>query len=303
MKTKLVALLAVVACAGWLCAPTSASAQTLILQSAGDYAIFGGTDVTFAGGSGTISGGNVGSLTNVIGFIDSTPFGAGPAVVAPPGRIIIGGGGVNAAADADLITARTGLAGMAYLSENDFTATPTLGGRTLSPGVYHFDVAAGLTGTLTLDANFQDNAYWVFQIGSSMTTAAGAKVELINAGANAGIFWDAGTFITFGATNTTLGNYLAGETITYGDVANGAGGGRFLSLAGVTFSGTANADVQGPGANGGWDGALTYDLSNNVVPVPEPASTSVLIAGFMGLVVGVRRIRRHYSDRKLVLRA
>jgi hypothetical protein len=298
MKTKLVALLAVVAFAGLLFAPTSASAQSILL-TAGDYALFGGTAVTFAGPSGTISGGNVGSLTTVTGFIDSTPYGAGPAVVASPGVIIEGGGGVNATADADLITARTGLAGMAYIPANDFTATPTLGGRTLSPGVYHFDVAADLTGALTLDANFQDNAYWVFQIGSSMTTAANSQVVLINAGANAGIFFNAGTFITIGATNATLGNYLAGETITVGDVADGSGGGRFLSLAGVTMSGTAAVDVQGPGANGGWDGALTYDLSNNVVPVPEPASTSALIAGFMGLVIGVRRIRRHYSDRKL----
>ena len=42
-----------------------------------------------------------------------------------------------------------------------------LGGLTLTPGVYHFDSAAQLTGTLDLNAEGNNNAYWVFQIGSA----------------------------------------------------------------------------------------------------------------------------------------
>jgi hypothetical protein len=195
---------------------------------------------------------------------------------------------------------------MAYIPANDFTASALLDGRTLDPGVYHFNVAADLSlvdPILTLNAHGLDNVFWVFQIGSSLTTAAGAQVLMINPGTNNGVFWVTNTgAITFGANNIILGNYIANTSIAFGDVNSGSG--RALALTGgVTSPATITGiDVLGAGGNG-WEGGLTYDLSNNVVPVPEPASTSVLIAGFMGLVIGVRRIRRHYSDRKLVLRA
>ena len=57
-----------------------------------------------------------------------------------------------------------------------------LGGLTLTSAVYCFSSSAQLTGTLTLDAQNNPNAVFVFQIGSTLTTASGANVVVINGG-------------------------------------------------------------------------------------------------------------------------
>ena len=46
-----------------------------------------------------------------------------------------------------------------------------LGNLILLPGVYFFATTAALTGNLTLNANDENNAFWVFQIGTTLTTA------------------------------------------------------------------------------------------------------------------------------------
>ena len=54
-----------------------------------------------------------------------------------------------------------------------------LGGLTLTPGVYFFSSSAQLTGTLTLDFLSNPNALFVFQIGSTLTTASGSSVNVV----------------------------------------------------------------------------------------------------------------------------
>src|SRR4029079_5966203 len=55
-----------------------------------------------------------------------------------------------------------------------------LGGLTLTPGVYCFSSSAQLTGILTLNALGNPNAVWVFQTGSTLTTAG--SVLMTNGG-------------------------------------------------------------------------------------------------------------------------
>jgi hypothetical protein len=102
-----------------------------------------------------------------------------------------------------------------------------LGGLTLAPGVY---TAPGgsllLTGSdLTLDAQGNANAVWVFQMAASLTVgAAGAprSVILINGAQPQNVFWQVGTAATI----------------------NGAGGGTMvgtiIAMAGITFSTAGN---------------------------------------------------------------
>ena len=59
-----------------------------------------------------------------------------------------------------------------------------LGGLTLTPGVYCFSSSAQLTGTLTLDAQGNANAVFIFKTGSTLTTASGSSVVLINGGSS-----------------------------------------------------------------------------------------------------------------------
>src|SRR5680860_240421 len=50
----------------------------------------------------------------------------------------------------------------------------------LNAGIYSFSTSAQLTGTLTLDAQGNPDAVFVFQIGSTLTTASDSSVTVIN---------------------------------------------------------------------------------------------------------------------------
>ena len=231
-----------------------------ILGSLGDFTLFGGTAITSTGVVGTtIVNGNVGLSPGATTGITGFP----PAVVIAPNGII-GTGGVTGQARLDLIKASVGLAGLAStanLSDVD------MNGMTLTPGVYTFNAAAGLTGTLTLDAQGRNNVCWVIQIGTELTTSANSMVKVINLGTNGGrdngIFWNVGSAITFGANNEILGNYLAGTSITFGTLTSGAG--RALVLAAITLDNTI-IDAHGGPDGSDWTGGLVYDLNGNVVP-------------------------------------
>jgi hypothetical protein len=236
-----------------------------ILLSAANYAVLGGTAITSTGVVGTaIVNGNVGlapgATTGITGF---------PPAIVTGGGAIIGTGGATSQARLDLIRAKVGLAGM---PANANMSNVNLGGKTLKPGVYKFNAAAGLTGALTLDARGQNNVYWVFQIGTALTTSVNSTVTVINVGSHGGrdiaIYWNAGSAITFGANNDILGNYLAGTSITVGSKSSGTG--RTLALAKVALDN--NIVVSRGGPNGSdWTGGLVYDLAGKVMLSSTPS--------------------------------
>lgn len=243
----------------------AAPAYGSILLTTENFAILGGTAITSTGTVGTvITNGDVGLSPGATSGITGFP----PAVIV--NGAIIATGEVTGQARLDLITLRAGLALMPTninLSGND------MGGMTLNSGVYTFDVAASLNGNLVLDAQGMDNAYWVFQIGTSLTTSALSSVTVVNAGPNGGadygIFWNAGAEIIFGANNVIEGNYISGTSITAGEASSG--GARLLALAAVTLD-QNEIDAYG-GLNGGdWSGGLMYDDLGTIVPIPEPSS-------------------------------
>jgi len=148
-----------------------------ILASAESFAVLGGSTVTNTGPTTII--GDVGLYPgpSVTGFVDPP---ANTVVEGPGSTGLINGPGLVdgtiyiSHADAqqgqiDNTTAYNGLAAMPFTT--DLTGVD-LGGSVLTSGVYHFDTAAQLTGTLTLDAQGLNNAFWVFQIGSTLTTPA-----------------------------------------------------------------------------------------------------------------------------------
>jgi autotransporter-associated beta strand protein len=247
-----------------LCQPL-VFAQSLLL-TAEDFVLLAGTDVTVAGpGPNVFSNGDVGAAASISGF---------PPAIVENGTTILGGVIVGQALD-DLITASNALNAMPSPPANNLTSVNggDLASQILAPGVYKFDVAASisLNGVLTLDAQGQNNVVWVINIGTSLTTGENAKVEFINLGSNGGadngLFWNAGSAITLGATNVIAGNYLAGTDITFGTTVpgTGSGSGRALAQAGVTFDGPATMDVLGGPGNGDLAGGLTFD-GGSLVP-------------------------------------
>ena len=109
------------------------------------------------------------------------------------------------------LTAYNDLAGQAC--DTNLTGQD-LGGKTLTPGVYCFNTSAQLTGDLVLDAQGNPAAVWIFQMGSTLTTASNASVVVINGGSSCNVFWQVGSSATLGTGTAFKGNILALASIT-----------------------------------------------------------------------------------------
>ncbi len=100
-----------------------------------------------------------------------------------------------------------------------------IGGLTLAPGVYKTTSAQpslGITGNLTLSGN--SSGIWIFQIVSSLTTAAGnSQVIMSGGGLSKNVFWVVGSSATLGTNTTFAGNIMAQAsiTLTTGAILNG----------------------------------------------------------------------------------
>ncbi len=85
-----------------------------------------------------------------------------------------------------------------------------LGGRTLTPGVYTFSSSAQLTGTLTLSGN----GIFIFQMGSTLTTASNSRVLVTNGAQGCGVYWKVGSSATLGTGTQFKGTIVAMTSIT-----------------------------------------------------------------------------------------
>ena len=126
-----------------------------------------------------------------------------------------------------------------------------LGGLTLAPGVYKS--ASGTfkisNGNLTLDAQGDPNATWIFQTASGLTVGiagpTGAKsVILINGGLPKNVFWYVGSAATINSAGggTMVGTIIANSGVTFSTAGNANQtvlNGRAISLvASVTMVNT-----------------------------------------------------------------
>lgn len=170
------------------------------LGQAGSFAVLGGSTVTNTGATAVTGDVGVSPGTAITGF--------------PPGTLtgtLHSNDAVAQGAQTDLTTAYNALAGQAC---NTSLTGQDLGGLTLTSAVYCFSTSAQLTGTLTLDAQGDPNAVFIFQIGSTLTTASAASVVVINGGSDCNVFWQVGSSATLGTGSQFVGNTLALTSIT-----------------------------------------------------------------------------------------
>jgi hypothetical protein len=192
-----VAALLVVAGATMVLTPAYAAAEAPVeLGTATPFAVLAGSTVTNTGAS-VISGDlGVSPGSAVTGF--------------PPGIVSNGtihaSDAVAAQAQKDLTTAYGDAAGR---STTDDVTGEDLGGKVLVSGVYENTSGMQLTGTLTLDAQGDPGAVFVFKAGSTLVTGSDAVVALINGASPCHVYWQVGSSATLGVDTQFAGTVMA----------------------------------------------------------------------------------------------
>ena len=248
-----------------------ASAQMFSLGTAQNFAVLGGATVTNTGTSSITGSIGVSPGTALTGFPTGTIF-ATPTEAAQ--------------ARSDTATAYNALA---TLTPTQDLSGQNMGGRTLQPGVYRFSSAAPLAGTLTLDALGQPDALFVFQIGTTLTTATASAVQLTNGGSPSNIFWQVGTSATIGNSTAFVGSVLASQSITV-DTGATLFGGRVLAGAGAVTLDTNRISTGNPPPPSAPAGGFAARVSGSAV-APEPGTLALVGTGLMLGGAGLRRRR------------
>jgi ice-binding like protein len=206
---------------------SAASFQVALAQTAPNlgaalgFSVLGGTAVTCTDSV----------VTGFVGLFPGTAFTNTRCTFA---------GGTPPATDGAAIQART-----AFLSAYDAlaavscgqTLTGTLAGVTLAPGVYCFDAAATLTGTLTLNGQGNSNAVWIFKIGAALT-GTNFTVVMANGAQPCNVFWAPSAAATM-TDSAFKGNILAGGATGSITLTRGAVAGRALANVAVTMTGNS----------------------------------------------------------------
>jgi hypothetical protein len=277
--------------AGTVPDPWTFTTGTVVIAPAvplGTAATFGG----FGGGAGmtnqgtsTLINGDIGTTgvsTLITGFHDGTPgctytetpLNVGqvngsidtappPPTVGCPSEGTAITGAIASAAAADALTAYNDL--VAFPNGMDVSTCPGCGGgsagelgnRTLAPGIYKSAPGSyGITqGDLTLDAKGDPNAFWVFQMATTLTVGTPQtprNVLLVNGAQAKNVFWQVGTA-------ATINGIVGGGTVS-GTIISQAG--VSVSTAGVAAVTTINGRLlvlTGP-----------VTIVNTVINVPAP---------------------------------
>jgi hypothetical protein len=285
--------------------PSRGLADPLLGSDLASFAVLGNQSVTNVPASTVVGNVGVSPGSSITGF-NSSP-GVATADPQVTGGQVHTTTAVAASAQGQLTTAITNLG---LMGAGTVLINPDLTGLILTPGVYtvHAGVS-NLTGTVTLDGLGNANAGWVFQMDSSLITSPGSKVNVLNTGSGAGIYWDVRSSATIDTTTSFEGNILALTSIFLRTNATIGCGRALANTASVTMDmntigfGCA-AGTGGEGSNG-FSGGLTVPGGGGTptfLPfapvggggrVPEPSSLLLFASGFTALAgMTWRRHRR-----------
>lgn len=245
--------------------PLGAYASTALdvdLGTADPFAVLGASTVTNTGDTEVF--GNLGLYpgTSITGF--------------PPGIVngtVDNDDAVAMQAQSDALAAYDFAAGETVTE--DLSGT-NLGGLTLTPGVYFFSSSAQLTGILTLNDQGDSNAVFVFQIGSTLTTASDSSVVFSDGSGQGGsVFWQVGSSATLGSDTAFAGTIIADQSISL-VTGTTIQCGRAFALNGAVTMDTNTVSIADTGG---------CDATNGGSAVPEPSAASLLLLiGVPGLL-------------------
>ncbi len=162
------------------------------------------------------SGINTTGATTLCGNLGLSPTGSmtGTAVMTCSGvQYINDAGGVAAQAQSDLTTAYNDALGRTI--PVPVLVSGNLAGQTLYEGLYKSSGALAITsGTLTLDAQGNPNAVFIFQVATTLSTTSGGQVVLINSAKANNVFWQVGSSSSLGAGTSFMGTIMAHDQVT-----------------------------------------------------------------------------------------
>jgi len=189
--------------------PVTHAASSPLLGTTSGFAVLAGSTITNTG------------TTNITGDLGLSP---GLSVTGFPPGVLSGVQEVNNAvavqAKTDMVTAYNNLAGQSVSA----TVSTELGGTTKTSGVYNSaDGTFGITGTLTLDAQGDPDAVFIFKTATTLTTAGASVVNLTNGAQACNVYWQVGSSATLGATSNFKGSLLALTAATLTTGANVTG--------------------------------------------------------------------------------
>ena len=179
------------------------------LGTAGTYAVLAGTTVTNTGNT---------VLTGNLGISPGSACTGFPAPCTGGGPGVVNGGTIHAG-DAAALQAQTDLTaayGVAASSPCNSTSLAPWGGQTLTPGTYCQTTSPTISGNLILSGN----GVFIFKSGSTLVTAPGATVALINGAQPCNVFWQVSSSATLDTTTTFVGTIMALASITLNDSAS-----------------------------------------------------------------------------------
>ena len=241
-----------------------------LLGVAGNYSVLAGTAVVSTGPT-TVSGD--------VGVSPGTAVtGLGPDSVG--GDIHAGDTDAAQAQDA-MNLAYTELAALPVSAGGELVGD--LGGRTITPGVYHSTAALALTGVLILDGQNDPDGVFVFHGDAAFNTAAASSIVLVNGAKASNIYW-----VVTGATGAGAVSSLSGNILSQGAITLGLGTvliGRALSRGAVTLDGNTirfNAALPPTMTISGGAATVTKDLTPSIAgtsSAPASSPVTVTIAG------------------------
>jgi hypothetical protein len=286
------ALLLGVGCSLLFAAGALGATATVGLGTAAGFSVLGGSTVTNTG------------PTTMFGDLGLSP---GSSVTGAPHVL-----GETHVDDAVVIGAKNALT-TAY---NDAASRPSngsagtdLSGQVFLPGVRTASSSLLLSsGSVTLDAEGNPNAVFIFQIGSTLITSSNTSVVLTGGAQACNVFWQVGSSATLGTGTSFVGTIMASATITANTAATIHG--RLLASTGAvnldtnTIT-TSNCASSTTGEGGGGETITTAEAAAGIPGTTAPASSlpgsTTAGPGATGAPrppIGSRTTSKHRSSRK-----